>query len=171
MEMEDHWKVVVNLMICHLKCRHNLSGMCIKGGIHWQGWTKLSLKKRCKLKLKRKCGTKTFTWAKFSSTKTGAVDWKQRWEDNIGTFFAINSRYDCKMMRLLFIFFLFHWDYKECYFMCKEWALNWLIWKWFWVLFFPLDVMLVHQRFTKVFYQASLRVICCLFILLNGERH
>ena len=53
---------------------------------------------------KGKCGTKTFTWAKFSSTKTEAVDWKQRWEDNICTFFAINSRYDCKMMRLFFFF-------------------------------------------------------------------
>ena len=51
---------------------------------------------------KRKCRTKTFTWAKFRNTKTGAVDWKPRWEYNICTFFAINSMYDCKMMRLFF---------------------------------------------------------------------
>ena len=38
-------------------------------------------------------------------------------------------------------------------------------------LLLPLDVMLVHQSFPQVFYQASLAVICGLFILLDGERH
>ena len=63
---------------------------------------------------KGKCGTKAFTWAKFSSTETEAVDWKPRWEDNICTFFAINTRYDCKMMRLFFFLFKnikrWHWS-------------------------------------------------------------